>query len=222
MYIPIGHSHSASGTVLDIGSGGGEHIESILTAAQVHDTKLPKLILSDLFPQATRYQKLQQKFGEQSTAYISTPLDMNAVDQEYDALMICSALHHFKPEQIEQLFKDVASNRKSITILEISERTIPAFVNSMFGPFILCPLAAIFSPNPKWQKILLTIIPIIPLMFMWDSIVSSLRSYTNHEIQTMFLNAEGKTEDSSAFTIESGGFLYAPFQKANYFIAQRK
>ena len=82
----------------------------------------------------------------------------------------------------------------------------------------------------KFSKLLITtIVPIIPLVVIFDGLVSVLRSYTPREIKKMFLDAEfGQCKDvdtlakESAFKISAGTYRVVSFYRVTYFHACRK
>jgi hypothetical protein len=60
-----------------------------------------------------------------------------------------------------------------------------SFAGCILGPIAFTPMAFAFTPrlDPSWAVLLFTyIIPLIPIMFFWDALISAYRTYAPHHI----------------------------------------
>jgi len=173
--------------VLDLASGGAAPIDILLSSADKKGVKLPKFILSDLFPREEYYREVQEKYGEERVGYLSESVSViNANATGISLRSICSAFHHFPPEYAEKILEDALRKGKGIFILEPYERKVGNLLMTLcFGLFIGM-LSPFFSKQIRPLNVLLcTLIPIVSLMVQFDGIVSVLRTYEPKEILEM-------------------------------------
>lgn len=52
--------------VLDLGSGGGGPMDSMLQAAESANLAMPKIVLSDLFPNLAQFAEMRDRYGAAS------------------------------------------------------------------------------------------------------------------------------------------------------------
>lgn len=202
--------------ILDIGSGGGAQIATLL---KYLDEDAPQFTLSDLYPQVEAYRALQQRLGASRIAYLEAPAPVAALPPEHRVLTIFSAFHHLPPQAARDLLEEVVRNRDGLCIVEFTRRT-PLDLLSMFPAFIINMLAPLTAERPRAGKLLWgTLIPIIPAMVCFDGFVSALRSYTAAELKALL-----PPEAARDFDIEYGEVRWGrmPLSRASYFILSRK
>lgn len=199
------------GPVLDLGSGGGGPIETMLEQARTDGSKLPLICLSDLHPSQKHFSELVQKFGTEQLAYQSIPVSACAPNgRGYALRSICATLHHFRPELVSQILHVALSESRSLLIVEPLQRNLRHLLLVLLsGPFAY--MAAPFTARHwDWRKFLFTtILPIIPLLVMWDGLVSVLRTYTFEEISALVPPELGKDVTISKHTLPYMGFFGA-------------
>jgi len=208
--------------VLDLCSGGGGPICTIIDNAEQDGVELPTIILSDLFPDIAHFESLRIQCGSDVINFVSEPLSAdNASSAEIRLRSICSAFHHFPPETAAAIIRDAARNGDGIFIMEPFQRSwrhllmmflmaVPATIAGMLSPF--------FSPRFRFGKMLVcTIVPLIPLALHFDGIVSVLRTYTASEIAAMFPDDERHN-----FVYVNGEHPYGLQCAATFFYARRK
>lgn len=223
--------HAKSDSILDTCSGGGEQLRFILDDAHSQVVEIPKIIASDLFPQTEQYRGIIDTHGEHMFDYITSSVDLldKTTHEDYRFMSLFTALHHFRPVEVRDIFKSAIETKDAVFVAEFTERT---FINAI-GPIIFAPMfliAPLFSRRPTFLKIIFTtIVPVIPLMVVFDGLVSTFRSYTVEEIEELFLEAEfgqiGETRRDrreSAFILKSGKYRNSPFGHTTYFYAYRK
>ena len=172
---------SGGHSVVDLASGGANHIKLMLKIAKPAGIKLPRIVLTDLFPQLDQYQSLQQQ-GNDLISFAEQPVAVNRVpDQLGELRSMFSALHHFTPEEVRLIFADSLKNGKGIFIAEPFERSWRDLLVMLLGVplFMLYPLLRRFSIK---RFVLCTLVPVIPLTIVFDGVVSVLRCYKFPEL----------------------------------------
>jgi hypothetical protein len=88
-----------------------------------------------------------------------------------------TSFHHFPPEEARTVLQNAASAGQGIAIFEITRRA-PSTIALMF-PWVLMlfVLTPLIRPI-RWSRLLYTyVVPIIPLVLLFDGVVSCLRTY---------------------------------------------
>ena len=175
--------------VLEVCSGGGGPIDTILTSAKKEKNGLlPIITLSDLNPDFHAFQKIQNKHPDH-IKYINTPVDATETDGlNAELISLCSSFHHLPPALAKKVLNNAYKNSNGIFIREVLSRNPLNALSSLFNllPLMLAPF---FAGRISFFKILIsTIIPIIPLMIIFDGIVSVFRTYTTDEIFQLMPN----------------------------------
>jgi hypothetical protein len=102
-----------------------------------------------------------------------------------------SSFHHFPPAQARSILQNAIDARQGIGIFEITSRT-PAAICMMFlwclTPFLLTPSIRPF----RWTRVFYTyVLPIIPLVLLFDGLVSCLRTYQTRELRELVQDLAG-------------------------------
>ncbi len=173
--------------ILDLGSGGGGPIETMLREAHRSRTRLPQIFLSDLHPSVDHYARLSSAFSSQQLSFISQPVSATQTAHlQFTLRSLCATFHHFRPETARDVIRDALTCGRSLLIVEPLQRDLRHLLLVLLsGPFAYM-LAPLFASRWSWRKFLFTsIVPILPLMVMWDGVVSVLRTYTASEIKSL-------------------------------------
>jgi hypothetical protein len=102
-----------------------------------------------------------------------------------------TSFHHFAPEEARAILQNAVDAGQSIGIFQITRRT-PSTIALMF-PWALLPFAFIPLIRPfRWSRLLYTyVIPIIPLVLLFDGVVSCLRTYRPQELREFIKKLSG-------------------------------
>jgi len=174
---------SAAGTtrIVDLCSGGSGPVPAVL--ADLGQSGVPATaILTDLFPNTAAFEAVARA-SHGAIDYVRTPVDARAVPRELIGLRtLFNGFHHFKPEDARAILLDAANARQPIAIFEASRRTFKTIL-----PVLLMPLFVwVFTPMMRpfsWKRLLFTYpLPCVPLICLWDGLVSQLRAYTADEL----------------------------------------
>jgi hypothetical protein len=119
------------------------------------------------------------------------------------------ALHHFTPEDVTEILRTRTGNGDVIAIFEIQQRTIW----DLFLMLAHIPLSWLVMPflRPTTLQLIFTyLIPVIPLLIVWDGMVSTLRTYSKDEIVGMLDESQ-----QSSYTWEFGR-VFHPLHSVSY------
>ncbi|MBN9687773.1 MULTISPECIES: hypothetical protein [unclassified Corallococcus] len=178
---------SGTNRVIDLCSGTGGPWRTLLPALRrVHGEA--EVVLTDLHP--TPALELPE-----GARYHDTPVDVMRVPEELTGLRtLFEGLHHFRPKQAKALLADAATRGLPIAAFELTQRSL---LYVLFQLLLIIPLVWGFTPliRPRsgWRFVFTYLIPIIPLLILWDGVVSSLRTYTPEDLDelTEGLDAHG-------------------------------
>ncbi|HKY04705.1 MAG TPA: class I SAM-dependent methyltransferase [Blastocatellia bacterium] len=172
--------------VLDLASGAGGPTATLLTALQRMGVEAPTFYLSDLFPAREKFNQMSRAYPKH-ILFVDEPVDALCVSPPHgqDLRQIISAFHHFRPDQAQSILENAARHSRGICILEPFQRNLLHLLLALLTifPAMIAPFFA-----QKWKlRLFLTsvIVPIIPLMLVFDAAVSVMRTYTKEEVNRM-------------------------------------
>jgi hypothetical protein len=130
--------------------------------------------------------------SEYHIGFYPNPIDARKVPGDMAGFRtIFTAFHHFSPEEARAILQNAVDAGQSIGVFEITRRA-PSTIALMF-PWALLPLA--FTPmiRPfRWSRLFYTyVIPIIPLVLLFDGVVSCLRTYRPNELHELTKSLSG-------------------------------
>jgi SAM-dependent methyltransferase len=171
---------TAATRIVDLCSGGGGPLLELSRAIPL-DGKL-QILLTDKYPNRRAFDRIRTA-SMQRVEFRSEPVDAMHVPRDLTGVRtIFTSFHHFPPEQAAALLRDAMEARQPIGIFEITARAlsavawIPAW--ALFA-FLCAPLIRPF----RWSRLLWTdVIPVVPVVLLFDGIVSCLRSYRPNEL----------------------------------------
>jgi hypothetical protein len=174
-------------SIVDLCSGGGGPWLGLSRKLQpdVH------ILLTDKYPNRRTVQNVRAA-SENRIAFYLDPVDALKVPGELRGLRtMFTSFHHFPPEEARTILQNAVDAGQSVGIFEITRRA-PFTVALMFLwallPFVFTPLIRPF----RWSRLLYTyVIPIIPLVLLFDGVVSCLRTYRPDELGEMIKKLSG-------------------------------
>lgn len=182
---------------LDLCSGTGRAAEETVKYGIRKNSPLPKLYLSDLFPDLNSFEQLKKKYPD-NIDYIAEPLDMmNPPLDKFKLFTICAAFHHLKQKDASRVLNNFLVRGGSLIIFEPLSRSLLNLVMMIIIIPVLVPIYAVVSvlarPRCLISWLFCLIVPIIPLMVCFDGIISILRTYTRSEIEAMLSPQNART-----------------------------
>jgi hypothetical protein len=170
-----------STAIVDLCSGsGGPWLD--LSKQLQRNTLAYRICLTDKFPNLVAFKNFKAASAN-GIDFHGSSVDAMKVPIELDGFRtMFSSFHHFPPAQARAILRNAVDARQGVGIFEITSRT-PLAVSMMFLWF-LTPLA--FTPlvRPfRWSRLFYTyVLPIIPLVLLFDGLVSCLRTYRTREL----------------------------------------
>jgi len=148
----------------------------------VFTDKYPNIVLADKinsFNNFTYYSK--------SVDARDVPLSLNGTRT------IFNGLHHFSPDDAQKIIDNSIYNQQPIIIFELLRRSwLDITIVTIFTPFYVL-LFTPFLMKLSFKNIFFTyIVPIFPIIFTWDTIVSNIRCYSEEELKSMMKKADKK------------------------------
>jgi hypothetical protein len=149
------------------------------------------LLLTDKYPNLGAVQNVRAA-SENHIAFYPDSVDALKVPGELRGFRtMFTSFHHFRPEEASAILQNAVDAGQSIGIFEITRRaplTIALMVPWALMPFVFTPLIRPF----RWSRLLCTyVIPIIPLVLLFDGVVSCLRTYRPQELREIIKNLSG-------------------------------
>jgi hypothetical protein len=188
----LGRALAASGSrsVVDLCSGsGGPWLD--LSQRLDADTAGIHVLLTDKFPVAAGQGNLKTSSAN-GVQFYEKPVDAKQVPAELTGFRtMFTSFHHFPPAEARAILQNAVDAGQGIGIFEVTRRS--GFAIAMMFPWSLSPL--VFTPflRPfRWSRLLWTyMLPVIPLVLLFDGIVSCLRSYRPRELREMVKGLAG-------------------------------
>ena len=101
------------------------------------------------------------------------------------------SLHHFKPHDAKQILQNAVDANQPIGIFEAQERSVLSILAMLFSPITLLLVTPFIRPFRFGRIIFTYLIPIMPIFVLWDGVISSLRTYSVKEMNTLVDSLEG-------------------------------
>jgi hypothetical protein len=182
--------------IVDICSGGGGPWLELFLA--LRGSGVIQITLTDKYPNGGAFESVsaasgnQVKFCPDSVDALKVPRGLTGVRT------IFSSFHHFPPDVAAAILQDAVDAGQPIGVFEITRRAPSAI--ALMLPWSL--LAFLYTPliRPfRWSRLLWTyVVPLIPLVLLFDGVVSCLRSYHPQEMLEIARKLTGTEYDWSA------------------------
>ena len=177
-------------SIVDMGSGGGGPWLDLSRRLQP-EAQAFHILLTDKYPNLRAFQNVRAT-SENHIAFYPDSVDAMKVPGELQGFRtMFTSFHHFPPEEARAILQNAVDAGQSIGIFEITRRA-PSTIALMF-PWALMSL--VFTPliSPfRWSRLLCSyLVPIIPLVLLFDGVVSCLRTYRPEELREIIKKLSG-------------------------------
>jgi len=190
--------------VVDLCSGSGGPWRTLLPVLRAMHGRA-EVVLTDLHP-------LPGQELPPGAHYRDTPVDATRVPEELTGVRtLFEGLHHFPPERARALLADAVARGAPFAAFELTQRTLPSLLGQLI---LIVPLVWGFTPliRPlRWWRLALTyLVPILPLLILWDGVVSSLRTYAPSDLEplTAGLGGDGYRWSSGVHRVRGMAITY--------------
>jgi len=163
-----------------------------------------EILVTDLYPNVAAFRTLEAESRGMITARYDSTSAFDVPSSLTGVRTLFTAFHHFNPEQARLVLADAVGKRAPIAIFEPLERTVRMLLLIGLASFVRG-----FTHTPRVgrltiQRFLFTyVLPLAPLIFAWDGIVSVLRTYRPQELQELAssVHGAGYTWDTGTFDV---------------------
>jgi hypothetical protein len=172
--------------IVDLCAGSGGAMPQIIGDLRRRHYEV-RAILTDLYPNSN--SGLDSRI-----TWLPDPVDAKHVPSKLTGVRtMFSAFHHFRPDGARAILKDAFEHRRAICVFESGSGT-PLGMAAMLGvPLAVLALMPLARPL-RWAYLLFTyVVPLLPLLILWDGMVSMLRIYSPDQMRQ--LTAEFQAPD---------------------------
>lgn len=170
-------------TLVELGAGTAPLTRQL---SMIRDCKFT-LIPCDLYPENNTWLELEDKFPD-SVHPVYEPVDLTMERDWGDrtALILCATLHHIPFDQRRKALLALHDSAACVLVFEPVRRTPFSMFLVLFAliPALLTPLFRLTRPGRGRRILFCWLLPIVPIMFVWDGLVSCLRQWTHSEWTT--------------------------------------
>lgn len=189
---------------LECCSGSGKVLELVISDLPEALLDGKSFILSDLnlLPE---FVGQVNSIPDSKIRYYELPVDATRIPENlnYPRIFI-NSFHHFSPDDARQIIQSSIQSGQGLLILEYVRHSVLGYLSMLTGSsLILATLPFVVMPRHLPLMALFTyILPVFPLMFLWDGIVSCMRTYSPVEI-TRIISEHGIPARTSDYTKRS-------------------
>ena len=171
--------------VLDLCSGGGGPWFDLQPALSESAGDEVKVRLSDLHPNWAAFERAHSR-SHGAIEFVDEPVSVLAVPHELPGFRtLFAAFHHFRPDDARRILADAVASRRGVAVLEPLGRGVAPLLSILFAPLVCLLVTPLIRPF-RWSRLLFTyLLPIVPLVIVFDGVVSCLRTYTPGELRDL-------------------------------------
>lgn len=180
---------NARQSIIDMCSGGGGPWLELSRKLRCRDSggESPglQIWLTDKYPNLKAFQSVSAS-SDRHIIFYPEPVDAMNVPRELTGMRtMFTSFHHFSPEDARAILQNAVDAGESVGIFEITRRA-PSTIGVIFVGVLLLFLHTPRIRPFRWSRLLWTyLIPIIPLVLLFDGVVSCLRTYRPEELREM-------------------------------------
>lgn len=181
---------SGATRIVDLCSGGGGPWKRLRGALEGAEVAVP-LLLTDRYPNLGAVGAVLAGKGSAPVAMHDMPVDATRVPAALGGFRtIFTAFHHFAPDGARAILRDAVARREPIGVFEATKRNAACIAFTLLTPLVTLMMMPRVRPF-RWTNLLFTyLIPVVPLMVVWDGVVSCLRTYDVEELRVLAREAD--------------------------------
>ena len=171
--------------VVDLCSGGGGPVLSVIKRLRQEGKQNACVILTDMYPNLGAFARAEKEMPG-AVSCRTQPTDACAVPSDLAGVRtIFNALHHLPPEVARAVFADAVDKRQPILTFEVVERTLLGVLGAATGFISTLALMPFVKPRRVSNFVFTYLVPLVPLFLVWDGVASCLRSYSDDELEAL-------------------------------------
>jgi hypothetical protein len=168
-------------SIVDMCSGGGGPWLDLSKKLRCRESGL-EILLTDKYPNLEAFESISAS-SNNHIKYYPEPVDaMNVPSALKGMRTMFTSFHHFLPENARAILQNAVDAGESIGIFEATKRAPSAIALIFVGTLLMFLHTPRIRPF-RWSRLLWTyLIPIIPMVLLFDGVVSCLRTYRPQEL----------------------------------------
>lgn len=171
--------------IVDLCSGGGGPWPRLVKALQAERQRPVSVCLTDKYPNVTALSAAVDKAAG-VLRFCPTSVDATCVPADLSGVRtLFTALHHFPPAQVRAIMQDAVRQQGGLCVFEVTQRSILAIALTCVSPLTVLCVTPFIRPFRLSRLLLTYLIPIIPLVTLFDGIVSCLRTYSPTDLRAL-------------------------------------
>lgn len=176
--------------LVDLCSGGAGPVPALVDALASEGLEV-EAVLTDRHPNAAALAAVARGSAGR-IRFRSEPVDATRVPPSLDGQRtLFNALHHFRPDDARRILGDAARARQPIAAFELVGRSPLFLLGILFAPLAVVLAMPFVRPlRPSWLAFTY-LLPAIPLVALWDGLVSCLRVYSEGELRELVAGLDG-------------------------------
>lgn len=142
----------------------------------------PTVELTDLQPNLEAFEHARRESGGAIMGR-REPVNATSVPEGLPGFRtLFTSFHHFRPEQARSILADAVHRRQGIGIFEATQRHPKTMLAMVLAPLAVWLMTPWIRPF-RWSRLLWTyLIPAVPVVTLFDGLVSCLRVYNVEEL----------------------------------------
>jgi hypothetical protein len=168
-------------TIVELGAGAAPVTQLL---ADDPRTDGLRLVVCDLAPENDIYRDLQRQYPAKVEA-IYEPVDISQPRRWSPGtlLVLSDTFHHLPPDQRPTVVRALTESADRVVITESVRKRPSSIVLCLLSivPSLLLPIGLWRRPGRLRRVLWCWLVPIGPLMFCWEGVVSCLRQWSNRE-----------------------------------------
>jgi SAM-dependent methyltransferase len=170
--------------ILDLGSGAAGPWIGLLKRLR-HMGVDVAVCLSDHNPDLEAFERAR-RLSQQAITYHAEPVDATEVPNALPGFRtFFSAFHHLRPDQARAVLALAVAQGEGIAVFECGQRSVLEFLLLIGTPIRVLLMTPFILPF-RWSRLLWTyLVPVMPIVLLFDSVVSCLRMYSVNELRDL-------------------------------------
>ena len=172
--------------IVDLCSGAGRPVLALVPELRRFGLRDLRVTLTDKYPNLEAWESVDEETSVVVTS-IASPVDALDVPPNLKGFRtLFTAFHHFRPDAARAVLADAVSKDEGVGIFEYTERNwliwgLPTLLIPLFV-WLCTPFIRPF----RWRRLVWTyLVPIVPIVALWDGFVSNLRTYSVGELSDL-------------------------------------
>jgi hypothetical protein len=170
--------------IIDLGSGAAGPWIGLLP--RLRELKIDATVcLTDFYPDLEAFEQAK-RLSNGAIAYRREPVDATHVPDDLPGFRtMFQAFHHLRPAQARAMLADAVAKGEGVGVFESGRRNPLVLLGALGTPLRVLLLAPFIRPF-RWSRLFWTyLVPALPLVLLFDVIVSCLRIYSEPELREL-------------------------------------